>query len=281
MTEPVLVARDALAGLNVGVSVSDSADLSRLGLRPSHCALAVVEIARAILLAGGRIVYGGDLRAGGFAALLVNEVRSYADGRRALTICLPRTAHEAMTDEELALADRRLGTAGRLIVMAPDGRAVPPGQRSPAAGPLDAPAALTDLRRHLTAVTAARIIVGGALTGHQGDAPGVVEEALMSVQARQPLYAAGGFGGAALAIARALGRDPAAWAPPGVPQGADAPPAAAALNALETAFHDLGGADDGLGVAQRHQLAATHRPGEIAALAALGLARAPLAGANT
>ncbi len=133
MTEPVLVPHDALAGVDVGISVSESEDLARLGLRPSHCALAVVEIARAVLLAGGRITYGGDLRPGGFAELLVNEVRSYADGRHALTICLPRTAHETLTDEELALADRRLGTAGRLLVMAADGGAVPAHRRAPTA----------------------------------------------------------------------------------------------------------------------------------------------------
>lgn len=54
--EPELVARDALRGITVGISVSDSADLSRLGLTPAHCELAVAELARAIFLAGGRIV---------------------------------------------------------------------------------------------------------------------------------------------------------------------------------------------------------------------------------
>ncbi|WP_040337142.1 hypothetical protein [Candidatus Blastococcus massiliensis] len=278
MTEPVLVPRDALVGANVGISVSESADLARLGLRSSHCRLAVVELARAVLLAGGTIVYGGDLRPDGFTTLLLDEVRSYAHGRGALLVCLSADAHHGLTDEAVDDVDRRLGADARLVLVNADGQPVRPGDRPAGRPPPDPPSALTGLRRHMTAITAARVVVGGRLTGYKGRGPGVVEEAALAVDAGLPVYAAGGFGGAALCVARALGADPDRWAPPGLPVGADDDGARQALDALAETIASRGAARDGLDEDQRRALAATHRPGEIASLAVLGLSRARLGG---
>ncbi len=278
MTDPVLVPRDALAGATVGLSVSESADLARLGLRPSHCRLAVVELARAVLLAGGTIVYGGDLRPGGFTTLLLDEVRSYAHGRGALLVCLSADAHHGLTDAQANDVDRRLGADARLVLVDADGLPVRPGDRSAGRRPPDPARALTALRRHMTAIADARVVVGGRLTGYKGSAPGVVEEAVLAADAGLPIYAAGGFGGAALAVARALGADPERWAPPGLPARAEDGGARKALDALAETIEARGAAPDGLGDYQRRALAATHRPGEIASLAVLGLSRARIGG---
>src|SRR5262249_3805409 len=60
---------------------------------------------------------------------------------------------------------------------------------------------LTRMRQRLTADVDVRICVGGNLrpTSEKGKrrAPGIVEEAYLSLQRRQPLMIAGGFGGAA------------------------------------------------------------------------------------
>ncbi len=278
MTDPVLVPRDGLAGATVGLSVSESADLDRLGLRPSHCRLAVVEVARAVLLAGGTIVYGGDLRPGGFTTLLLDEVRSYAHGRGALLVCLSADAHHGLTNAQADDVDRRLGADARLVLVDDDGLPVRPSDRHAGRRPPDPAGALTALRRHMTAIADARVVVGGRLTGYKGKAPGVIEEAVLAADAGRPVYAAGGFGGAALSVARALGADPEWWAPPGVPVGADDDGASRALVALAETISARGAAPDGLSNDQRSALAATHRPGEIASLAVLGLARARLGG---
>lgn len=278
MTDPVLVPRDALTGVTVGLSVSESADLARLGLRPSHCELAVVELARAVLLAGGTIVYGGDLRTDGFTTLLLDEVRSYAHGRAALVVCLSAVAHHSLPAAQVDVIDRQLGADARLILVDVDGLQVNPRDR-PAGGPAPDPAhALSGLRKHMTAIADARIVVGGRLTGYTGSAPGVVEEAVLAADAGQPVYAAGGFGGAALAVARALGADPERWAPSGLPVGADNDGARRALDALATTIAARDAAPDGLDDDQRSALAATHRPGDIASLAVLGLSRVRIGG---
>jgi hypothetical protein len=265
VTDPVLVPRDALAGITVGLSVSESADLARLGLRPSHCRLAVVELARAVLLAGGTIVYGGDLRPDGFTTLLLDEGLS-AD------------AHHGLTNAQVDDVDRRLGADARLVLIDADGTPVRPGDRPAGRQSPDPARALTALRRHMTAIADARVVVGGRLTGYQGSAPGVVEEAVLAADAGRPIYAAGGFGGAALSVARALGADPHRWAPPDLPTGADDAGARQALDKLTETIARRGEAPDGLGADQRSALAATHRPGEIASLAVLGLSRAQSGG---
>jgi hypothetical protein len=271
MSDPTLVRPGALTGLDIGISVSDSADLGRLGLTQQHCELAVAELARAVLLAGGNLTYGGRIQPEGFTQILMDEVRRYADGRRALTICLAETEHRKLTDEELATIDRRLGTAAALVCLDAQGNELPPRSRPPAADTVDPSQALTALRRHITARIDARVVVGGQLSGHQGAMPGVLEEALLSLQDGQPVYVAAGFGGAAAAVAHALGRDVPDWAPSDFPSGADR--ASVGLRHLtDVASHALP-AEDGLEDAERRQLAVTHRPGDIAALVVVGLAR--------
>lgn len=269
MSDPRLVPPDALDGVSVGLSVSESHDLSRLGLSPRHCELAVAELARAIIIAGGNIIYGGRLGVGTFTDILLDAVARYGDARRALTICLADTEHRHLTDDQLLEHRARLSMSAEIVCLDPDGNPIDrPGEDLPDPAP-DAAAALTAMRRHITGTCDARVLVGGLLTGYQGVMPGVVEEALLSLEAKQPLYVAGGFGGAAAAVANVLGNEAYDWAPPGFPDGAEA--ASQALD-LVAAAGARGVADDGLSADERAQLATTHRPGDVASLVVVGLA---------
>jgi hypothetical protein len=264
-----IVPPEALSGVSVGLSVSNSADLARLGLAPRHCDLAVAELARAILIAGGSIVYGGRLVPTGFTQILLDEVRGFAEDRDALTICLAPSEHLKMSNDELLAFIGELHTSAVIVCLDQEGRRVDPTERD-LGNPVDIAVGLTALRRHITEISNARVLVGGQLSGYQGSMPGVIEESLMTAQARQPLYAAGGFGGAAAAVANALGYDDLAWAPPDYPAQVDE--VRGVLDELaELAVSGL--SPDGLEGAERSQLAATHRPGDIAALVVSGLSR--------
>lgn len=269
--EPELVARDALRGITVGISVSDSADLSRLGLTPAHCELAVAELARAIFLAGGTIVYGGRLVPSGFTDILLDELRRYRDDRDALILCVPESEHRRLTNDDLARREQELQASAELVCLDTTGEPINITARADANVPIDVGAALTGMRRYITGRCDARVIVGGKLRGFQGTTPGVIEEATLSVQAGQPLYVAGGFGGAAAAVTRALGRETTPWYPPGFPDGADEHQAA--LGHLRAATNAAPPPIDGLSDNERHLLAATHRPGDIASLVVTGLGR--------
>lgn len=51
---------------------------------------------------------------------------------------------------------------------------------------------------------AARIAIGGRLTGYSGFLPGIFEEALVTLERKRPLYLLGGFGGASEVLAQAF-----------------------------------------------------------------------------
>ncbi len=276
-----LAPRDALRGLRIGISVSESDDLGRLGLSVSHAEQAVGEIARAVLVAGGSLVYGGRVKPSGFTQYLVHEVRRYGGGPvPALTLCLAAPEHQRLSCDELADVDRMLGAQGRLVRLDQQGREI---QRRPEIGPrdtepltgADAAHAYSALRRHMATITDARVLIGGKLSGFAGEAPGVLEEAIVAVKARQPVYVSAGFGGAAAMVAATLGLDDLRWAPENFPTRPDDERIDRAARVLAAAAVSSGwtAAYCGLGEQGVRQLAASHRASEIASLVVRGLAR--------
>lgn len=275
--DPGLLPRDALSGVTIGLSVSDSADLSRLGLDDRHAELAIGEITRAVLLAGGKLAYGGHLGSTGFTRQLMNEVQRFGTARHSVTFHLALPDHSAMSRDELGRIDSELGTWGRLVTLDIDGAGTDWRNVEAETAPLsdtDRVAAYSGLRRHMADNVHGRILVGGRLRGYVGAMPGLVEEAILAVQRKQPVYAAGGFGGAAAATARRLDAGQLSWLPPGLPEGEDDAGVQAALEQLESAAAEVGWrpADDGLDDEQRALLSSSHRPGEIASLCVVGLA---------
>lgn len=278
VSQPTLVSRTALSGVRVAISVSESADLARLGLDGRHLDLAVSEIARAVLIAGGIVVYGGRLQPTGYTQKLIAEVARFAADRHALTLCVAFPEHAGMDEEDLRDLDASLGVWGALHALNADGTEVRWQSVDRAAAPLTSDEnanAYSGLRRYMAENTDARIIVGGKLRGFKGSMPGVIEEALTSVQARRPLFVAGGFGGAAAAVGRRVAADAFGWLPEGLPEGGDDLSVLGALEVLESAHEGSGHAlvNGGLDEEERRLLFASHRPGEIASLAVLGLAR--------
>jgi hypothetical protein len=63
---------------------------------------------------------------------------------------------------------------------------------------------LTALRHRLTENSHARVCLGGLRTGAQGRYPGIIEEALLSVRLRKPLFISSVLGGAARQIIDAI-----------------------------------------------------------------------------
>lgn len=68
--------------------------------------------------------------------------------------------------------------------------------------------ALTHLRHRLNDHCHARICIGGRRGGSQGRYPGVIEEALLALQAKKPIYLAGLLGGATQQVIDAIEGQP-------------------------------------------------------------------------
>jgi hypothetical protein len=207
----------------------------------------------------------------------MNEVRRFGVARHSLTLYVALPEHRDLGRDVLDNVDRQLGTWGKLVTL--DQRGEPTDWRTLAqpAGPLsddDRAAAYSGLRRHMADNIDGRILLGGRLRGYLGAIPGVMEEAILAVERNQPIYLAGGLGGAAASVARRLNAGDFAWLPSGLPEGEDDPGAQGALSRLESLVAESGWniSNDGLTSERRAQLSASHRPGEIASLCVVGLA---------
>lgn len=269
---PPLAGPTALADLSVGLSVSTSPDLARLGLHESHIELTLGELARVVILGGGRLVYGGHLEPGGYTAFLQGELEKY--GRPgSLLVCVPWPIHRELALIELQRAEAMLGVKGEIEYLSGEGiPGAPDANRGAAPVPVDDPdlraSALTAMRRHVTDVCHARVLVGGRRDRFQGKMPGVIEEAILAIRAAQPIFLAGGFGGATHDVAAALGLPVEGW-----PQLA--PERGPWLDTLTEAVREAGYELmlNGLTEAENLRLSATHRPSDIATLVAVGLGR--------
>jgi len=274
-----LLPRDALKGIHLALSVSDSPDLGKLGLLESHFRMALGEIGRCVLIASGRLVYGGHLDPTGYGAFLARELERYAQRDRPLLLCLGWSEHRKLPLSVIEARRKGLGLLGTLVCLDARGKEIDPasGRSEAAPGQVDAQMeseSLSGLRRYMTGRSAGRILIGGKREGFHGAMPGVLEEAIFAVEAKQPIYFAGGFGGVAWDIASAVGFGPSGL----LPFLAGASPdkrLVTGLEALRKALDDTKAASlqNGLTDNENRQLATAYRPSEVAALVSLGLAR--------
>jgi hypothetical protein len=270
MSDPVVAPRDALKGVAVALSVSESDDLGRLGLTPRHAEFAIGELTRAVLVAGGSLVYGGRVHPSGFTQFLMHEVRRYGLGRHCLTLCLAHPEHSDLSPSEVNDLDRELGTVGRLVRLTPDGEQITTEESSDEKAD-DVESSYTALRRYMAIISDARVVLGGRLADFAGAMPGVAEEALETLHHDEPLYVAGGFGGAAALVAQVLGLADFSWAPDDFPSHTSDRRITHAEEQLGAMAGSARG--NGLDADQNAQLACTHRPGDVASLVVLGLSR--------
>jgi hypothetical protein len=260
--------------------VSDSEDLSPLGLLPTHLQLALAEIARVVYVSDGSLLYGGDLRPGGHTELLIQELGRYGRTQGALTLCLAWSVHRRTALASLDLTDQRLGLRGQMIALNAAGQPLADWRTGrPAEGVDDLPpaqkeSAFESMRRFVCAREHARVAIGGRRRSGDDLMPGVLHEVLMSIEQRHPVFLAGGFGGTTIDIAVALDPDCSALkAPTAAPVAKSALPSFARLAHLAAGSGGWALLNNGLDNGENRRLAATYRPSEIAALVATGLGR--------
>jgi hypothetical protein len=276
-TPDALLKRDALTGIRIAISASESPDLLRLGLVETHFRLALAEIARSVLISGGKLSYGGHLDPEGYTAMLMRELQRYSRRDKPLRIYLAWHEHRRLSKAEFDRSVEDLGLFGEIVCLDADGNVVRWGeargdQPEPVSDKSIQGKALSALRAHMAKNETGRVIIGGKRAGFAGKMPGVLEEAIASTSSHQPLYVAGGFGGIAADIAVAMGRLSADWLPAtSEPLASDV---RANLDGLRSTADAIGGwPHNGLSDKENARLAATYRPSEIAALVSLGLGR--------
>ena len=197
---------------NIGISISESPDMRYFGFTEGHLKDAMAGFAIHLLASGANLAYGGELRDRGFSRLIFDLVLRYRpreDKSPPVVNYLPWPVHATMGTEDIQALDQDLQGFARLILVGLDG------------SPMSCPehglvlhdevdnrkwcAGLTAMRELMRDQTDARLVLGGKLEGHKGTMPDVAEEALLAMNAKQPVFLVGGFGGCARDIAETLG----------------------------------------------------------------------------
>jgi len=206
--------REALSQLAVGISISESPDMPVLGLTEEHLRDAMTEIARHLLALGARLAYGGDLRAYGFTELLFELVARHrrdadeGDERTGVTNYVSWPVHCALSIPKIERVSSEIAGSAELVLLALDGRRLTMDERRtiPQTEPTDPEWAqgLTSMRKVVLSETQARVVLGGRTEKYKGRMPGIAEESFLALQAKQPLFLLGGFGGCTRDIAETL-----------------------------------------------------------------------------
>jgi hypothetical protein len=201
--------QDILTGKVIGISISQSEDLFLRGYGTSHLQDAKIEIARYLLSCGCTLLYGGDLRDGGFTTILYDLVEAYTidddkkHDRPRLISYLPWPIDSTLTKHQEA------GLSSKIAIVRPglpnDVRTnLRPNQYLEPNDPEKYyrwSRSLTHMRKAMTKACDARIVLGGQLDNFKGKYPGIIEEAILSIESQVPLFIVGTFGGAAHELA--------------------------------------------------------------------------------
>nr|WP_240959844.1 hypothetical protein [Rhodococcus sp. HNM0563] len=264
-----MIARDALAHRRIALSVSESADLSALGLSERHCRMVVAETARAVFLGGGTIVYGGHLEKTGYTQILLDEIQRFRDRTASLEIVLAEPVVRHTPKERLEQVVQRLGEFGKLTRIDRAGNPIPLRNIEQIPDTADDSAAFTAMRTYVAEHTDARIVVGGKLQGYAGQEPGTIEEARLSVVAGAELFVAGGYGGAAALLVTAMLGEKPSWMPEHFPVHSENAEVQHALSQFRSEWDKR---PISIQRPNSQVLSATHRPADIAAVLSRALA---------
>lgn len=216
MTTPT---SQALRGVRLGVSIAASSDEEGApDLRELN--RTVERLCRQMLALGAGLAFGHDWRPDGVMAQVLELARTYqrtGDTEPPLLNLVPWPMQPTLSTEEQdflagVLRVEQVGLPQALAAREAQLRAAPNGEAYLRAR------ALTELRRRLTAHSTARICLGGKTRGYLSPLPGIVEEALLALEAGQPLYLSALQGGATRDVIDALsgaqaGAGGAAWQP--------------------------------------------------------------------
>lgn len=208
----------------IALSISESDDIKRYGLIPEQLDDAMIEISRHLLVRGAVLAYGGHIGSDGYTRALADLVAAH----QSLSTLPQLQRIENFVGWPLPFARmpvERKAELTKLVTFVrtprPDGVEKLDPQVflvEPDFFPADSPArryawarGMTAMRAQQSSETSARIVIGGKvgptetaqLNGgrqqnwYSGRIPGVVEEAICTLQAGRPLYLCGAYGGAA------------------------------------------------------------------------------------
>jgi len=163
----------------IAISVSETNNFDN-GVEIEHLQDIVIELVRFLMLSSNQIIYGGDIKYSlglNFAEIIFDLALKYSTKKPTVINPLPIKFYNKINDSV---------KANYIDII--EFKKVSDN--------------LSEMRKYMSSIEDARIIIGGKLEGYQGKYPGVLEEAYYTLQAKKPLYIIGAFGGVAKEIVK-------------------------------------------------------------------------------
>lgn len=197
--------KDILSEERVGISISDVAyeTFSEHHINADSLIRLAQDLGRHLLSRSATLIYGGDMRPGGFTEFILDEA-SILKNRLEETV--PHVENHLAWP--LYISDKKITAWRAKYTQVMD--TIEHGIPSDVDEGLDkdtflAPSSplnsyiwsrcLTEMRKQSISLSTARICAGGKLSGYKGKMPGVLEEIVLALEAQKPMYLLGAFGG--------------------------------------------------------------------------------------
>lgn len=203
-------------GKSIGISISDPSDeeLIEIGHGSYHLIHLSQDLARHFLARGAKLVYGGDLRENGFTDFIFKEAAALQARLRTDNIHLKNyLAWPIFKGNTIAMTEwkakyrhiaamEEIEPPSDVFDLIPDKNSFLP--------PLNTQNSyvwsrcLTEMRNTMINDCEVRICAGGKHSGYKGKMPGVLEEIVIALEKKKPLYLLGGFGGVTASICKSI-----------------------------------------------------------------------------
>lgn len=197
-----------LVDKKIAISISESEDIEEYGADVTLLNDMIIELSRHILVAGGKLLYGGDLREQGFTELFKDLSCQYGHSEKSdsnttyFTNYFAWPIHLNLSTENKL--DYKYSRVNLQIVECP--QECPPDLANTFVPPNDTgnlylwAKSLTKMRGAVCKKANAYIVLGGRLSGFKGKYPGIFEEFLIAQRNDKPIFLLGGFGGTSKAL---------------------------------------------------------------------------------
>ena len=168
----------------IAFSISNPSDIELYGGNNLLLNDLIMEIARYILACKGHIVYGGDLRKSGFTESFLEVATSYIEDDKTkyvVTNYLP-SSEKISKEDNLKYSQKKVKLVQVSFLEKYKGIRRKINDLS----------SMRTVRNNNTDIL---IVAGGKLSGYSGVIPGILEEVLLAIKKKIPIYLLGGFGG--------------------------------------------------------------------------------------
>ncbi|MHB8076580.1 TIR domain-containing protein [Desulfosporosinus fructosivorans] len=206
----------SLKDKSIGVSISEPSEeeLITIGQTSAHLIQLSQDVARHLLSRGATLVYGGDLRENGFTEFIFNEAHALQARLQSQSIFLKNyiawPIYKNDSDDVSRWKAKYRPIAKMVEVPPPDDiRDLIPSEDSfwtpgNSQNLFVWSRCLTEMRNKMIEKCDVRICAGGRHFGYKGRMPGVLEEIIIAVEMKRPLFLLGGFGGVTTSVCKLI-----------------------------------------------------------------------------